>query len=529
MVRFGPFTFDEDSGELLRDGRPIKLHPQPAQLLGLLVGRPRKVIRREEIQKTLWDDDTHVDFDLGINSCIRQIRTALNDDAEKPRYVETVPKKGYRFIAPTEKVADTRKSNAWARWSVAAGLVVVVLGALYFALQRSNGPTEPDDGKHSIAVLPFDNLTKDPSFDWLRSGLPDLLVTDLSQSVGLRVSSTEQVARILEDIGPSDDGVLPLEVVQELAEKARADTVITGSFAESGDDLRIQIKAQDPTSGEIVLAAKAEGVGTSSIFPLIDDLAGQIRRRFEPDAEAGEGRMDVSLAELTTSSAEAYRYYLEGNKLLRRGEFKPALALYEKALEEDPDFGMVYGSLALTHGNLGQAQKAEHYAEQAIAVVDRLPPIERYAVEAYYHGRKETTYGRSIEALRQRLELQPDVGPPRFLLANRYFDLEHMEEAVEHWEILRSRRHRGIYPYTGLARAYAALGRFEEGYDALQDALDLFPENPTLHYYIGDFYAQWGRYDEALEVLERGDSLGPGTLRLESARWRVLHPSRGVG
>lgn len=102
-VRFEPFTLDRNHGELRKEGRPVKMHPQPAQLLVLLVRRAGEIVTREEIQKALWEDETFVDFDLGINSCIRQIRTALGDDAEKPRYLEKVPRKGYRFIAPLDE------------------------------------------------------------------------------------------------------------------------------------------------------------------------------------------------------------------------------------------------------------------------------------------------------------------------------------------------------------------------------------------------------------------------------------------
>lgn len=152
-LRFEPFTLDLESGDLRREGRPIKLHPQPAQLLVLLAKRAGMVVGREEIQKALWSDDTIVDFDTSINSCIRQIRTALEDDAEKPHYIETVPKRGYRFIG-----VKTR-DHKWLRWAAAVSLALAAISSWIYL-------TSPEPEAPPFRVSPltaYPGLERDPA------------------------------------------------------------------------------------------------------------------------------------------------------------------------------------------------------------------------------------------------------------------------------------------------------------------------------------------------------------------------------
>lgn len=171
FANFAPFTLDLGTGELRRDGRPVKLHPQPVQVLTLLVDRPGELVTREELQKELWDDDTFVDFDLGINSCVRQIRTALGDDADKPRFIETVPRKGYRFVAPLEEPALEQQgdrsvspsppdgSMKWRRsravWWMMASLVGMVAVVAIWGLMRE-APAPPTFLTHFVVNIPPD-------------------------------------------------------------------------------------------------------------------------------------------------------------------------------------------------------------------------------------------------------------------------------------------------------------------------------------------------------------------------------------
>jgi DNA-binding winged helix-turn-helix (wHTH) protein len=201
-VRFGPFELDFPSGELRRDGNLVKLQPQPAKILAILVGRAGETVSRQELSKQVWGSDTFVDFEQGLNFAIRQIRSVLEDEAEHPRYLETIPKRGYRFIAAVKDavrpplpqgrerspaVKNARLYYALAFASViAAGLGIVLIFGAY---QFSSRPIE------SIAVLPLKNLSTDPEYEYFSEGMTDELITHLAKISRLRVISHTSVNR----------------------------------------------------------------------------------------------------------------------------------------------------------------------------------------------------------------------------------------------------------------------------------------------------------------------------------------------
>ncbi len=161
VYRFSLFTFDAEKLELWKEGRPVKLHPQPARVLGLLLSRAGEVVSREEIQNLLWHDETHVDYDLGINSCIRQIRTVLEDDAENPTFLRTVPRQGYTFVTPVETDALARHGDDRRLWLI-AGLVVLGLGLA--AVMAWMGRPEPPKPLRSTPWTSLEGFELDPAF-----------------------------------------------------------------------------------------------------------------------------------------------------------------------------------------------------------------------------------------------------------------------------------------------------------------------------------------------------------------------------
>ena len=319
-LRFGRFRLDPARGELRKDEHPVKLQPQPLRVLALLASRAGELVTRDEIKKELWSEDTFVDFEHGINFCINQIRTALGDDPEKPQFVQTVPRKGYRFLASVEALGAATDGSEpvapkrrWRKPALVAAIVLVLLGSVW-ALWQLRAPTT-DSAAPSIAVLHFDNLTGDAELDWLRTGLTDMLVTDLSQSPNLTVLSIDRLFQILSDLDRLEDPVTSFETVREVAERANTDTVVLGSFMKAGDNIRINVRIQDAPSGEILTTEKVEGVGQESIFSMVDDLTRRIRARFDIPSAAGETGFDRGIEEITTSSVEAYRYHIEARRL----------------------------------------------------------------------------------------------------------------------------------------------------------------------------------------------------------------------
>ena len=179
-VRFGTYDFDPETGELRREGVPVRLQAQPAQVLALLVAKAGEVVTRETLRQAVWGAETFVDFDRGLNFCVAQIRNALGDSAESPRFVRTVPKRGYQFIAPLGGKADEalppREWRFAKRTFIAAVAAVVVLlaGVLALAWSRNQPPSI------RIAVTRFDNQTGDPELDRFADGLTDSMVAELT-------------------------------------------------------------------------------------------------------------------------------------------------------------------------------------------------------------------------------------------------------------------------------------------------------------------------------------------------------------
>jgi DNA-binding winged helix-turn-helix (wHTH) protein/TolB-like protein len=224
-VQFGDFALDLSTAELSSNGRPVKLQRQPAQVLALLASRPGQVVTRAEIRECLWEQDTHVDFEQGINWCIRRIRQVVGDDVASPRFVETVAKQGYRFIAPVSQVAPvaTTKRSTWVR-----GLQ---LAAVALAVAISIGPLTKTAAADRVLVLPLDNFSGTSAADGLAEARTDQLIAGLgaARPDRLRVIDRLTAAKF------KRSG----ECIIKIGTKLNADYVFVGSVQQSGEGLRI--------------------------------------------------------------------------------------------------------------------------------------------------------------------------------------------------------------------------------------------------------------------------------------------------
>ena len=421
--------------------------------------------------------------------------------------------------APVVESKEGRRP--WAILGGVAAVIFLVAAILFFWRPSTEEVPSGTPSKPSLAVLYFENNTGDPSLDWLRTAITNMLVTDLSQSPQVRVLGTETLYQILKEMRRLDDRVTSLEVVQEVAERGDVDIVVLGNFVKAGDTIRISVRLQEASSGEILSTERVEGVGESSIFPMVDDLTRRIRANFETSAVA-KVELDRDIKDLVTSSVEAYRYYEEGRRYHLLGKFKEAVLPYEKALAVDSGFAMALLRLAEVHGNQGHMKEAEEYVRRALEQADRLTARERYYIEGVYYQRKEGTRGRSIEAYEKVLELDPD-NAARFNLAFVYYSLERFDEAIVHLEELTRRRYSFVGTPWLLARAYSAQrAQFDRGYEALQDYIARNPDTSQGHFNLGDHFTDWGKLDEALAAFEKAQSLSPGDPSPLVGMWRVF-------
>ena len=405
---------------------------------------------------------------------------------------------------------------------VVVAVAVVVAAAWWWTSRRPEQPAVNSSGKPAVAVLYFENNTGDASLDWMRTGLTDMMVTDLSQSSALEVVGTDRLVQILQELRRVDDRVIPADVVKEIANRAGVENVLMGSYVKSGGTIRISARIQDARTGRIVTAERVEGPGESGIFALVDELtrrfkstmtmvsaatAGPLLKR--PGAAAPEAGLDRGLTEITTSSIEAYRYYAEGINFHERGLASQAVPLLEKAVEIDPNFAMAYAKLAVVTSNLGLSDKREEYGRRALALTGRLTTRERYYIEGFYYGLRPDTRGRSIEAYKQGLTLHPEHQASRHNLALHYLTLERFPEGIEQNEELVRRGTSNPTTYENLAEMLVQTGNTSRALEVAEDFVRRQPENAAGQRMLGSVLIAGGRLDEARSAFEKSEALDP--------------------
>jgi DNA-binding winged helix-turn-helix (wHTH) protein/tetratricopeptide (TPR) repeat protein len=306
-LRFGAFELDPSTGELRQRGDLVKLAAQPLKVLALLVRRAGEVVTRQEIREHVWSGDTFVDFEQGLNFCIRQVREALGDTADAPRFIETLPRRGYRFLMPV----------------TAAG-------------------REPSVKVTRLIVLPFTMLRPDPETEFLAFSLPDALTASLVGFDSLVVRSSSAAARF---VGAAADP-------KHVAEEADVDVVVTGTLLVAGGQVRVTTQLTDAASGTLLWSNTAQ-VPVGDVFAVLDALTERLITSLASPLTVGDQQMmrkrDVP------ASAAAYEYFLRGNQLsYEPRQWSVARDLYLRCVEEDPRFAPAWARLGRMHHVMGK-------------------------------------------------------------------------------------------------------------------------------------------------------------------------------
>src|SRR6266566_2541952 len=295
-VRFGAFELDQDAGELRKQGTRMKLQEQPLQMLQVLLQRPGEVVTREELQQKIWPSDTFVDFDHGINNAIKRLREALGDAAETPHYIETLPRRGYRFVGKIEYNAPRMRS---------------------------------------LAVLPLENLSHDPQQEYFAEGLTEALITTLAKIGELRVVS-RTTAMLYKDVH---------KPLREIARELEVDAIVEGTVLRAGQRVRITAQLID-AANETHLWAESYERHLRDVLHLqaevAEAIAKQVRVKLTPQERA-------HLAQTQPVNPEAYEAYLKGRYhwLRRSGEgLGKAIHHFQQAITSDPAYAAAYSGLA---------------------------------------------------------------------------------------------------------------------------------------------------------------------------------------
>jgi tetratricopeptide (TPR) repeat protein len=405
------------------------------------------------------------------------------------------------------------------RWALGSAIAAGALIALSYWIGRTEPLAPPQPETPSLAVLHFDNLSGDPELDWLRTGLTEMLVTDLAQSPEIEVLTTDRLHQILEDMGRDSATSLPSDDIAELARRAGVQNVLLGSVAKAGPSLRISARLQDANTGDVVLSETTEGQGQESIFRLVDALTRSIRENLE--VELAPDDLDRDLRDVTTASVEAYRHYAEGIHLHERFREEDAIPHFQRAVELDPGFSMALAKLGVVHSNLGLHEMADEFAERALAHVDRLTERERLYVEGWYYSRNPETAAKAVESYRKAIETYPDHGSARHNLALLLMTAERYREAIEQLEELRRRGM--VFPatYEILANAYRAMGDVDRARAVLEEFADRNPDVWATLIALAELEIAEANYDRGLEFLERAKGLGASKGITSAIEWQA--------
>jgi eukaryotic-like serine/threonine-protein kinase len=408
-----------------------------------------------------------------------------------------------------------------------AGLAVLALLAGAYWLGRRPAPRTEGNGKPRVAVLYFENNTGDPGLDWLRTGLADMLITDLSQSPNVRVLGTDRLYQILKEMKKLDERIVSFETVSDVAERGQVDTVVLGSFVKAGETIRVSIKLQDAKTGDILAAEKVDAAGQEKLFAGVDELTGRIKVRL--GTATAEAARDRELKDISTASPEAYRRYVEAILLhndLREDEARPLL---QQAITLDPNFAMAIAKLAMVESNLDRQRESYELTARALALKDRLTERERLYIEGAHYSRHPSTLREAAEAYRLLAERYDDLSGHSNLASVVLPPLERYEESLEHAQAVRRLGSADAFAAQAMVMAYARLNRFPEAHEAALEILRKRPDLGEAHRFVGITQAMLGRSDEAITSLRRAHELAPENEDIVRDLWMELIFSDRLG
>ncbi|MBZ5601198.1 MAG: winged helix-turn-helix domain-containing protein [Acidobacteriia bacterium] len=473
LLRFGNFELDLKNGELRRGGVLVKIPPQPMALLALLAENAGELVARDEIQRRIWGGQTFVDADRNLNVCMAQIRSALGDDADAPRFIRTVPKRGYMFLPPVERVAPPSPVIAeprrlpWIAPAVALGLVAIVAGI--FVWRRP----APEPSRVTIAVLPFESSSEDAS---LSDGLTEELISHLGsvQTERLGVIARGSVMRYKSSRPP----------LRDVARDLNVRYLVEGTIRRSGQRVRVTarlVKAAD----QAVDWTESYEDDAANLFRIEEESAAHITAavlgRLFP-----RGVLKTGIFHVTDRAA--YDAYRTARTLENQGSLSRSLDFFEEAVRLDPRYADAYAGLA----------------DACVAMArSGAPPEEMFP--------------RAAKAAASALELNSSSAEAHNALANVRFWFDwNWAEAEQHFRIALRMNPSYAEAHHDFAWFLVAMGRTEEALTSLRRAIELDPFSVRVNMDAGWLLLEAHRFDDAIRQARRALDLSPGLQEAEA-------------
>jgi len=419
-------------------------------------------------------------------------------------------------IPATERVVPKRKPITSKEITVTFGLkklfipalvvVLLIIGAvvIWQVLPQKEAVQIPTD-KPSLAVMYFENNTGDESLDHWSKMLSDLLITDLSQSRYLRILSGEKLFKILSKLNQLEAQTYSQDVLTEVADQGRINHLLLGKYAKMGDVFRIDVVIQEASTGEIIGSERVEARGEEEVFPQVDELTRRVKSKFKLSEEQIATDMDKEVWKITTSSPEAYKYYIEGRKYISSGEWRKSIQFMEKATAIDPEFAMAYRSIGVAYSNLGNSLESRKNYQRAFELKERVSEREYYILKAS----EEDNLVKKKDACIKFLELYPGDSIINNQLGILYSHIEEYEKAIELMEVNRQNDPESVPPNWNLSCYYGAKGLYNKVKELLEYYLNNYSDNAFLRWRLAINYFCQGKYDFALTESTKAYALNP--------------------
>jgi len=528
--RFGAFELDLRAGELRRDGVVVKLQPQPFKVLALLVGRPGELVLREELKNALWGAETYVDFERGLNFCINQVRGALGDSADAPQFVQTVPRRGYRFIGGVRPGSDPGQSGVgpgsergqsgvgpgsergqsgvgpgsergqsasterlkvgWQSLTIGVAFLAILIAGASFLARRTSPTPAAASNRTMIAVLPFDDLTGDPPPSWFADGLTEELIAQLGrvspQRLGVIARTSAMVYR-----GSN-------KTIAEIGRELGVSHVLEGSIRRDGTRLRITVQLVT-SADQAPIWSETYDRTVHGALTIQSEVAAQVTRALAVELQATPWTQPTWTG---THSPNARDAYLRGRYFLGRGQpgdVDAALEQFETAATLDPAFAAAH------------AAKADAY--HLLAMAGRMKPVDAYA--------------RVAESAATALRLDANLGDAhRATGVAQLWGNWNAAAAMTSFERALALNPSDAAAHHDLAWSLVALERFDDAVKHITQARDLDPLSPRASNDIGWLYLHLRQPSEAARACRETLTFDPGSVEAQQCLERA-HLQRG--
>jgi len=490
---------------------------------------------KSEIPKEPKEFNTQLPDDLNqvIMRCLEKDKEKRYQSAGEVRSELTRIEEG---IPTTERIIPKRKPLTSREITVQVSLkklfipalavvALIVIGViLWQVLSQKEAVPLPSD-KPSLAIMYFKNNTGDESLGHWRTMLSNLLITDLTQSKHIRILSEDKLFNILSQMNQLEAETYSSEVLKQVASQGAVNHILQGAYAKAGDEFRINVTLQEASTGELIGSESVAGKGEKSIFTMVDELTRRIKTNFRLSEEEIMSDLDKEVRNITTSSPEAYKYYVEGRRYHAFGDNRQSIQLMERAISIDPEFAMAFRSLAQSYNNLGLFSESAKYMRKAFVLTDRLSDRERYQIQGDFYSDSEKTYDKAIEAYTKLTELYPGDTTASHNLGYIYRDIEEWDKSIERYEACVRNNTEFIFSYTQLAASYRDKGMYDKSREVLEDYIHNVSDNAAIRRSLAQNYIHQGELDLALAEADKAFLLDPthwANFRLKGSIYMYL-------